>query len=198
MGSSPLTRGKRGHGRRSFTARRLIPAHAGKTMQCYAHAYKSAAHPRSRGENPALGLLALAVCGSSPLTRGKHQEPNFERLSIGLIPAHAGKTGAYSVAWSSGWAHPRSRGENARVPTGAVTCSGSSPLTRGKRDETLDEAPASGLIPAHAGKTATSSRDGRIAGAHPRSRGENDFVSERRRPSRGSSPLTRGKRGVAG
>ena len=54
-----------------------------------------------------------------------------------------------------------------------IHCSGSSPLTRGKRLH-QDSWPVSGrLIPAHAGKTG-----GRVAGL---------------RGVRGSSPLTRGK-----
>ena len=50
------------------------------------------------------------------------------------------------------------------------------------------------LIPAHAGKTRDGVLKSMSIGAHPRSRGENS----RRRPAatstRGSSPLTRGKR----
>ena len=50
---------------------------------------------------------------------------------------------------------------------------GSSPLTRGKRDNACGLGQDDGLIPAHAGKTyGTTVRD-RISPAHPRSRGEN-------------------------
>ena len=70
---------------------------------------------------------------------------------------------------------------------------GSSPLTRGKRTEPWKEVRRSGLIPAHAGKTACVSRCFRTLRAHPRSRGENiggDLLME---AGEGSSPLTRGK-----
>ena len=70
---------------------------------------------------------------------------------------------------------------------------GSSPLTRGKRDEGTWDTRAWRLIPAHAGKTRRDRARPHRDGAHPRSRGEN----LRRRPScgtqSGSSPLTRGK-----
>ena len=70
---------------------------------------------------------------------------------------------------------------------------GSSPLTRGKPDLTMEDATALGLIPAHAGKTS-SRRDGLCQGrAHPRSRGENDSTRNSRGHCWGSSPLTRGK-----
>ena len=32
------------------------------------------------------------VCGSSPLTRGKHKQLGGDINDLGLIPAHAGKT----------------------------------------------------------------------------------------------------------
>ena len=50
-GSSPLTRGKPPKGAPSSDAGGLIPAHAGKTRSRAASARRSAAHPRSRGEN---------------------------------------------------------------------------------------------------------------------------------------------------
>ena len=74
-------------------------------------------------------------------------------VSIGLIPAHAGKTcGGDGLGVDLGgsspltrgkqdrrgaWrlvieAHPRSRGENLEVPDRSISTSGSSPLTRGK------------------------------------------------------------------
>ena len=52
---------------------------------------------------------------------------------------------------------------------------GSSPLTRGKRWEQSEIKTTSGLIPAHAGKTATFRSFGPGTWAHPRSRGENTF-----------------------
>ena len=111
-GSSPLTRGKLTHGDASAKQIRLIPAHAGKTSGVPFCAMGASAHPRSRGENRLRCVWAMAVVGSSPLTRGK---PTVLRLCRGgrrLIPAHAGKTkGALQYARHTA-AHPRSRGEN--------------------------------------------------------------------------------------
>ena len=70
---------------------------------------------------------------------------------------------------------------------------GSSPLTRGKRLATVRKGLWAGLIPAHAGKTATSCGHCLPTTAHPRSRGENHRMNTRRRRKLGSSPLTRGK-----
>ena len=52
---------------------------------------------------------------------------------------------------------------------------------------------ASGLIPAHAGKTVSTPVGALKTGAHPRSRGENVDDGDQAIPRTGSSPLTRGK-----
>ena len=52
-----------------------------------------AAHPRSRGENVDGDEVVVFEGGSSPLTRGKHGEVGVLAGGLGLIPAHAGKTG---------------------------------------------------------------------------------------------------------
>ncbi len=50
------------------------------------------AHPRSRGENSRVVLEAVHTAGSSPLTRGKPVNIDIHAATLGLIPAHAGKT----------------------------------------------------------------------------------------------------------
>ena len=113
----------------------------------------SAAHPRSRGENRADKRSAPTAPGSSPLTRGKRVGGETDCSALGLIPAHAGKTGGgASLVWVSG-AHPRSRGENARQARKRDRGRGSSPLTRGKREGQRVLRVVQRLIPAHAGKT---------------------------------------------
>ena len=136
------------------------------------------AHPRSRGENEYQARKSVAVLGSSPLTRGK-RPPGSPIMRIhGLIPAHAGKTLRRSARSRSGWAHPRSRGENTPAARLPATSTGSSPLTRGKRR----------------GRPCRPQR--RVA--HPRSRGENYIPWPITVPLMGSSPLTRGKQVPSG
>ena len=74
-------------------------------------------------------------------------------VSIGLIPAHAGKTPLLTRSSRTARAHPRSRGENAIAAGQASASYGSSPLTRGKPPDLKTASIAPGLIPAHAGKT---------------------------------------------
>ena len=90
-------------------------------------------------------------------------------------------------------AHPRSRGENTTCPLAKYFATGSSPLTRGKRDQRRCQHSGLGLIPAHAGKTWSMAIDAWSPQAHPRSRGENFERYASKGSERGSSPLTRGK-----
>ena len=70
-GSSPLTRGKRDGPISIGPPVRLIPAHAGKTRLRASWAWRTLAHPRSRGENCGFCGVRASGHGSSPLTRGK-------------------------------------------------------------------------------------------------------------------------------
>ena len=193
-GSSPLTRGKRPVRCDGRTPAGLIPAHAGKTPAALTRSCRRRAHPRSRGENLVATAAVDAVCGSSPLTRGKHLGSCRCSRGVGLIPAHAGKTSGCACHHVRSWAHPRSRGENMAMASSSSTMRGSSPLTRGKRGSSRGPSSCPGLIPAHAGKTLRSRLSTSSHRAHPRSRGENPPAVGLRPPPEGSSPLTRGKR----
>ena len=193
-GSSPLTRGKRPCIASSHKIYGLIPAHAGKTPGRPRGPTLGSAHPRSRGENTPWIRLAVRSWGSSPLTRGKHRNRVAQRQPRRLIPAHAGKTATDPYSRETLAAHPRSRGENGYDQLAEAAGNGSSPLTRGKRIRAACPPMATGLIPAHAGKTRPEAYDELIRAAHPRSRGENDPITGDLEFKAGSSPLTRGKR----
>ena len=209
-GSSPLTRGKPGLLPGRDRRRRLIPAHAGKTRSGQDRSCRPEAHPRSRGENRDHKRQYCAHHGSSPLTRGKPCWSVNVMVGTGLIPAHAGKTGARAGQRSWKTAHPRSRGENLDIQVALLvnrgsrgenglellpddTYRGSSPLTRGKLKAGAGLLWQGRLIPAHAGKTNTSKPTKTKKPAHPRSRGENADKRNHRLRLSGSSPLTRGK-----
>ena len=175
-GSSPLTRGKREILGGDLRGGWLIPAHAGKTLGEGLEAGYERAHPRSRGENIQTCVQVAADLGSSPLTRGKPLIGAKGTPSVGLIPAHAGKTPILVFY--------------------RFQAEGSSPLTRGKPSETVRQGIRRRLIPAHAGKTASRAQSAASRRAHPRSRGENELVRRGGGRGHGSSPLTRGKLGV--
>ena len=193
-GSSPLTRGKRALVVLSDSLNGLIPAHAGKTAEVNVSHFTYPAHPRSRGENKVVPGTGWYQKGSSPLTRGKLGGLLYSMSTIGLIPAHAGKTRSCTRRTRGRWAHPRSRGENGHRKPAAHDEPGSSPLTRGKPFTLNSPMSIARLIPAHAGKTAGCGPRATPPGAHPRSRGENEAHCLVPSGVYGSSPLTRGKR----
>ena len=168
IGSSPLTRGKLDVGRQSVIVSGLIPAHAGKTCRDLSRTSIRRAHPRSRGENVIVSVLADTKRGSSPLTRGKPIPTPPTPPADGLIPAHAGKTRRNCLRRRTIRAHPRSRGENVCVSLSPWPPRGSSPLTRGKPLHGHERQPGQRLIPANAGKTTSGHLGSTRARAHPR------------------------------
>ena len=152
-GSSPRMRGKRYV--RPFALQHigLIPAHAGKTFPAPRAIARTEAHPRACGENSDPAGQQLCNAGSSPRMRGKPLYTQMRHWTGGLIPAHAGKTQLSSARLQDRWAHPRACGENASMSTVDWVIGGSSPRMRGKRVLIDAHARATGLIPAHAGKT---------------------------------------------
>ena len=173
--------------------RRLIPAHAGKTLSRESLSSGTKAHPRSRGENAGDRPSTARPRGSSPLTRGKRYRNRSPGKIPRLIPAHAGKTSTSDAMVPTTPAHPRSHGENGVRIAPKPDHTGSSPLTRGKLTRSPRRTKPGGLIPAHAGKTAGVNTRHWYSAAHPRSRGENHRLAAGIEDAGGSSPLTRGK-----
>ena len=155
-GSSPLTRGKRRAPGNAPQRHRLIPTHAGKTGLAPARERGRTAHPHSRGENGSQPFNIMPPYGSSPLTRGKRERTSCAPTPTGLIPTHAGKTAHPWPGPQGPGAHPHSRGENPALAGTGLALGGSSPLTRGKRAGLGRVSDTHGLIPTHAGKTATT------------------------------------------
>ena len=195
-GSSPLTRGAHRHRHRQQEHARLIPAHAGSTWAFLGVHPCGSAHPRSRGEHKQAIRQLGQEDGSSPLTRGARACPETAFCRAGLIPAHAGSTVLVRCMTRVVGAHPRSRGEHDIMVTMPVPKGGSSPLTRGAQLVLAERWDDVRLIPAHAGSTASRLSCRPHTRAHPRSRGEHPCVSRGEPLLMGSSPLTRGARGV--
>ncbi len=132
--------------------------------------------------------------GSSPHTRGAHQDFRDGRHAKGIIPAYAGSTPCTQPGRRLLRDHPRIRGEHDIITSTGCRPWGSSPHTRGAPWRICRWSPRTGIIPAYAGSTRRLGLGRRQAGDHPRIRGEhtgditaNDFVA-------GSSPHTRGAR----
>ena len=151
-GSSPHTRGAPPGHRRAPGPVRIIPAYAGSTRR------------DRRG--------ATSAAGSSPHTRGARGRDRRRGLPGGIIPAYAGSTSCTRGAGCSSADHPRIRGEHLMHARSRLQLRGSSPHTRGARDDLLGYGLAAGIIPAYAGSTGMTRRIFAATWDHPRIRGE--------------------------
>ena len=190
MGSSPRGRGKPGLSARTLRRVRLIPAGAGKTAASRRRRRTSGAHPRGGGENGPLRVVGGRVPGSSPRGRGKRGLGAGDTLTVGLIPAGAGKTQSGVLSRLMSMAHPRGGGENRQHVLCGCRLGGSSPRGRGKHGSELHHGKITRLIPAGAGKTHGYGCRLDACWAHPRGGGEN--TSQPRRPTPGTRAHPRG------
>ena len=92
--------------------------------------------------------------------------------------------------------HPRIRGEHGGAITIRRKEPGSSPHTRGAPTDIADMVDDAGIIPAYAGSTNIVSPFGAGIGDHPRIRGEHYSEAVFVPSTLGSSPHTRGARGL--
>ena len=174
---------------------RITPAHAGKSGQNCRNLHHAEDHPRSRGEKGVRLGSQVGVAGSPPLTRGKVSHMPNAQASVGITPAHAGKSLKRMLFYRQSWDHPRSRGEKKACHSKRSALRGSPPLTRGKAFLDGSTSSAHWITPAHAGKRRPPACAGTGAWDHPRSRGEKSPFSAAETAPQGSPPLTRGKVG---
>ena len=92
--------------------------------------------------------------------------------------------------------HPRARGEHHPVAASAQRAAGSSPRTRGTRRNKRQSDRPERFIPAHAGNTRAWRALPWPNPVHPRARGEHTISALICSLRAGSSPRTRGTRGV--
>ena len=170
----------------------IIPAHAGNTAQFQSKRRGETDHPRTCGEHERLTVDAIQAEGSSPHMRGTHCALSHSILSNGIIPAHAGNTmgkGGYCYIARD---HPRTCGDHSGFSSAITSPVGSSPHMRGTPCLISDCENCTGIIPAHAGNTAswqnllTGMRD------HPRTCGEHQNGLDGQVGLQGSSPHMRG------
>ena len=149
-------------------------------------------HPRLRGELGSTRDKMTGSIGSSPLTRGTRidsgQNDRFNRF----IPAYSGNSAQGKARNLLRSVHPRLRGELAVVTAQRIVKSGSSPLTRGTRENSSPHEFHGRFIPAYAGNSNDHFRPLRNFEVHPRLRGELEDFTVTKSGCRGSSPLTRG------
>ena len=113
-------------------------------------------------------------------------------IVVGIIPAHAGSTGAPRARRPGCWDHPRACGEHRCGRKLLVEWEGSSPRMRGAQLTTSPLRSITGIIPAYAGSTVPAGRRRAVYRDHPRIRGEHPGIDATRVQRQGLSPHTRG------
>ena len=138
-GSSPHTRGTRDFTVSEFCGPRFIPAYAGNAGPMATTDRPAAVHPRIRGERWRACRRSWPVSGSSPHTRGTHDDGRAVQILIRFIPAYAGNAARSMPSCRPETVHPRIRGERSHGVSGSATVAGSSPHTRGTLLPASDE-----------------------------------------------------------
>ena len=124
------------------------------------------------GEHCGEHSASFGVLGSSPHVRGAHGIHPQNLPTLGIIPACAGSTIAFTVVITAARDHPRMCGEHSSGRHELCNGSGSSPHVRGARRFYSSRWQAMGIIPACAGSTNGFNVFSMNARDHPRMCGE--------------------------
>ena len=113
-GPSPHARGTLVRPDPEGLGRRSIPACAGNTSRSLRRMFRSAVHPRMRGEHCIDTDSGRLLIGPSPHARGTLAHQSAQADLGRSIPACAGNTRGSPSRCPAGPVHPRMRGEHAR------------------------------------------------------------------------------------
>ncbi|RSX51074.1 hypothetical protein D2E24_1914 [Bifidobacterium samirii] len=192
-GSPPLARGRSDRRSRRGFPRRFTPACAGKIMSRLCLGSPLPVHPRLRGEDGGCRPAHWAMSGSPPLARGRSCRACAWVPRSRFTPACAGKMSGRARprrAWS---VHPRLRGEDLTAVPQYPGYYGSPPLARGRYHQHRTPGRTRRFTPACAGKMRPSGCCPSSPTVHPRLRGEDGHLFNRRQLKGGSPPLARGR-----
>ena len=171
-GSSPRMRGAHIFDYPVQMTDRIIPADAGSTHRLCTAMPSPMDHPRGCGEHITRSFAGAGGWGSSPRMRGAPCGLLFALAVGGIIPADAGSTTRHHPPDSLRQDHPRGCGEHGVMLAIAKPGGGSSPRMRGAHAIDWTQCDMTGIIPADAGSTRTSSSSRTAGKDHPRGCGE--------------------------
>ena len=185
-------RGTRGLSEDRGTVPRIIPAHAGNSLDKSGVFVRFADHPRACGELAGRSRGLVQDDGSSPRMRGTRPSSHDEVGSFRIIPAHAGNSFSPFLGADSIPDHPRACGELLATRMASLGTSGSSPRMRGTLRRDRFAGVDLRIIPAHAGNSAPPGSATRADPDHPRACGELALCLRHSSVFTGSSPRMRG------
>ena len=191
-GSSPRSRGTSTALTELPQRRRFIPALAGNICFALASMMPLAVHPRARGEHVVHMCVVLALCGSSPRSRGTCVPRCRFCFRCRFIPALAGNISPPLLDFGAQTVHPRARGEHLYINVYSSFKCGSSPRSRGTYISEASIKSRKRFIPALAGNIVLGSSAVVVYTVHPRARGEHYLRAGIVERKLGSSPRSRG------
>ena len=150
----------------------ITPAYAGKSRLLRQGLGPRQDHPRVCGEKAPSGAALSSGTGSPPRMRGKDPPGPVMRITGGITPAYAGKSGLSSKNILQVEDHPRVCGEKAAARAGRCCCWGSPPRMRGKALRPHTSRMLHRITPAYAGKRSAWPPVLRRQRDHPRVCGE--------------------------
>ena len=130
-GSPPHMRGTEGGLRRRQARSRITPAHAGNRPRKNLDNCNKRDHPRTCGEQPPKSPRPCVHLGSPPHMRGTEVVVHDMAEGVGITPAHAGNSIAFSMIAFLNRDHPRTCGEQSFRSDAAQSQLGSPPHMRG-------------------------------------------------------------------
>ena len=154
------------------TRDRIIPADAGSTNNNGNWITQNKDHPRGCGEHASKWGMRANGRGSSPRMRGARETSLVGLYGIRIIPADAGSTPWRLYRGHGQEDHPRGCGEHLHRCLRVGLRAGSSPRMRGAHRPPFRHRHQSGIIPADAGSTSSTTRWNARYQDHPRGCGE--------------------------
>ena len=132
---------------------RITPAHAGKTRSRPGRQERQQDHPRACGKDGYSTYLHSGPLGSPPRMRERRILGIIGDKSIGITPAHAGKTISRFKCRICLKDHPRACGKDLIFFWSFFNLLGSPPRMRERRQNLWRNWCPTRITPAHAGKT---------------------------------------------
>ncbi len=169
-----------------------IPAHAGKPLVRVSAVLMLKVYPRPCGETALALYPKKATPGLSPPMRGNLNSIPCRYISMGSIPAHAGKPRLRAQGSGLSRVYPRPCGETESCLEVICGPEGLSPPMRGNPLHADRGAGRPGSIPAHAGKPSRSGPASASRRVYPRPCGETGTVASLNSTVQGLSPPMRG------
>ncbi len=192
-GRSPRVRGRLLRRATLALSKGSIPAGAGETLETRAATGQLQVDPRGCGGDISPAGIGSEEAGRSPRVRGRHAAQARPGPPPGSIPAGAGETCMWRLAYEEIAVDPRGCGGDEKPRFLPERSAGRSPRVRGRPVLGCSSAPERRSIPAGAGETALAGPGVLDLRVDPRGCGGDAMFCRRMDDGSGRSPRVRGR-----